>query len=853
MDALSRGRTPAAAAAAALALGILTASSGLFESHSPESLCALAAVLLAPPVVHLVYTRAGRLGAAVPAVLVDVSLVAALAVGGGALHEVQHRLVAASDVSNFAPADSLSVDVSVLEVRERPGRRPSAVGKVVQLADSDRATLAVGRRDTAPAASGLETGGRGLEERAARGASGVLWLSWPEGHVPPQRGELVRVTGALTRPRRARNPGSFDFERYLRSRGIRALLSVKTTERLRPARGAARAAAWVESTVRARLAGEPGALLVGLLLGKTSSIPDELLESFRRSGTVHVLAVSGLHVGFICLIAHALLRLFRVPPRPARLLILPCLVGFVALVGPRPSVVRASIMAAAFVIAWSLEKRPNPLNTVGLAAIAILVGRPGALSDLGFALSFGATAAIVTLFPMLRAPLSIACRIGRTGRLVVDSVALSVAAQLGVAPVLVASFGQVSIAAAVANVAVVPLAAFAVTSGMAMLATASVPSASRLFAAAAFAALKSAQAVSTLLSRVDAASLSVPNRLWPAFAAATFGLGLVAVTRRRHPGRRRPTLLACAAAAVSVLAIALTLSLNGPGRSHPRLVVFDVGQGDAILLEMPRLRRVLIDAGDAWGTPHGPDAGRDVVVPYLKAAGAGPLDVLAVTHAHRDHFGGALSVLTSCGAERLALGRRSAGDAALSELARAARHAGSHVYYVTQCETLLAAPLCTLVVVWPPGTSGTGATENERSIVIHARMPGVRLLLTGDIEARSERELTSQRVPLRADVLKVPHHGSATSSSVGFIGAVGPRLALVSVGAGNRYGHPDDAVLARLAGTGAEVMRTDRDGALVIDLLRGRVVATGFASGRKVVLRYSHPSTGDGPTATTER
>ena len=589
------------------------------------------------------------------------------------------------------------------------------------------------------------------------------------------------------------------------------------------------------------------------MIGKTSSIPDELLDSFRRSGTVHVLAVSGLHVGFIGLVAYALLRLFRVPARPARLLVLPCLAAFVALVGPRPSVVRASIMAAAFVVAWSLERKPNPLNTVGLAAITILLVRPGALSNLGFGLSFGATTAIVVLFPMLRPSRALAGRLGRAGRFLADSLTLSATAQLGVAPVLVAAFGHVSIAAALANIAVVPLAGFSVVSGMAMLATVRVPAISRLFAASAFAALKGAAEVSTLFAQVDAASISVPTRLWPAFAAATLGLGLIAATLRGRV-RRRATLCMCAVVGLSVAAIACALAFAGPGRSHPRLVVFDVGQGDAILLEIPRRRRVLIDAGDAWNSPGGRDAGRDVVVPYLRAVDTGRLDVLVVTHAHRDHFGGARSVLTACGADNLVLPRGSGGRAPFSELAAAARSAGSSVSWVARGDTLTATRLCTLAVLWPPEAPCANAyTENDRSVVIRAGMPGVALLLTGDIEARAESGMVSRASTLRADVLKIPHHGSATSSSVEFIEAVRPRVGLVSVGAGNRYGHPDAALLSRFEEAGVDILRTDRDGAIIVDVLDDRIVARGFASGRKVVLRYRHPAIGVGPTTAIER
>lgn len=798
----------------------------------------MAAALLAPAAVNMVYgwsaavrSRRRRWPVRTPECLtgpagtwrritVDVALLSALAVAGAALFGVRHALVDPSDVSVVARGQVTSLDVAIREVRGRPSGRPSAVARVVQ-----------------------------------GGVSGLLWLTWPADHDPPERGELLRVTGALRRPGPPRNPAAFDFARYLSNRGIGATLSVERTERLGRARGAAWASAWVERTVRERIGGEAGALMAGLLLGRTSAIPDACLESFRRAGTVHVLAVSGLHVGFISVAVYALLRVARVPRRAARTLIVPVLAAFVAVVGPRPSVVRASIMAAALIGGWSFERRPNPLNAVGLAATAILLARPGALFDLGFALSFAATTAIITLFQTIRGPLSALDRLGRAGRLLGDSLAVSASAQLGVAPVLVAAFGHVSVAALLANLAVVPLAGFAVISGMAMLTTACAPQVSRVFAAAAFVSLKAAGALSAVVGGSTWASVSLARRLWPAPATAAIGLALVTLAKRA--GRlTRPSRMRGAFAVVWLTAATLTAALvwSGPGRDHLRLIVFDVGQGDAILLETRGGRRALVDAGGAWGGPAGGDAGRDVVLPYLLAAGGSHLDLVVATHAHADHVGGLASLLRACSVGTLALPLASRGNREMSDLAGSAGRLGAQVMWVARGDTLLASPSCTLTVVWPPPGPCPGTpTENDGSIVLRVGAPGVAFLLTGDVEATAERAVVAGGAGLRADVLKVPHHGSRSSSCAEFLRAVGPSLGLVSVGRNNRYGHPDDATLERLRLAGVDVLRTDADGAIVVDVGRNRVVATGFASGRTIVARGRRQSTGSGPATATER
>ena len=852
MIASSHGRMPAAVVAAALALGIFLASRDLLGPPSPATLCAVSASLLAAVSVNAVHggrrrARAARRGSvtraageqgattdrrpgrrrdvrgSLPALLADIILLTAVALGGASLYQARHRLIATTDISLLAPAEALTVDVSVVQVRGGAGRPPRAVGRV-------------------------------LPGPTAAGTSGLLWLSWPRGGPAPERGSHVRVTGELKLPRAARNPGGFDFAGYLQNRDMRSVLAVRSAELLREPRGAARAAAWVERATRAKLAGETGALLTGLLLGKTTALPEELVASFRRSGTVHVLAVSGLHVGFICAAAYLLLRLLRVPLRPARLLVVPCLVVFISIVGPRPSVIRASVMATAFVVAWSLERRPNSLNTLGLACLVIMLARPGALCDLGFVLSFAATTAIVTIYPALRSLLSALGRLGRLGRLAADSLSISISAQLGVAPVLVATFGTVSSVAPIANLLVVPMAGFAMLSGAMMLASTCVPVVSRLFAGAAHVSLEGAMAVSSALSAHDAASVEMATRLWPAFAMAAAAAAGMAVARRAGALGRRATFASLGVVVLSVATLALWLHLTGPGRGHPRLTVLDVGQGDAILLQIPGRHSVLIDAGTAWGDSLGRDAGRDVVLPCLRRGGISRLDLLVVTHGHGDHFGGVASVLKGCGTREFAMPSASAEHRALVGLAEAALSAGAEVTLAARGDTLLCVRSCTLAVLWPPERGSEGAaTENDRSLVIRAGFAGATVLLTGDIETPAERRIVALGETVRADVLKVPHHGSDTSSSAAFTRAVAPRAALVSVGRGNRYGHPDPAVMARLAGSGAEVLRTDLDGAIVVDILSDRILIQGFASGRRVTLDYGKRVGGRGPATATER
>jgi competence protein ComEC len=283
------------------------------------------------------------------------------------------------------------------------------------------------------------------------------------------------------------------------------------------------------------------------------------------------------------------------------------------------------------------------------------------------------------------------------------------------------------------------------------------------------------------------------------------------------------------------------------------MVVLDVGQGDAVMIEMPRGRNVLIDAGVSWGGTSGGDAGARVIVPYLRSRGVNGLDALVVTHGHRDHYGGAPSVMRACRPRVVVLPTGYETSDGLRETAQAAESLGVRVKAVASGDTLVSTDSCRLVVLSPPRRPRKrDEAENDRSVIVRAELGHTVTLLTGDAQAAAEIALLDRPRLLRGGILKVAHHGSGTSSTPDFLRAVSPGLAVISVGQGNRYGHPDASVVERLRGVGAAVLRTDLDGAVLIDVMRDRAVARGFASGERQILFYGSPQGDAGPTTTVE-
>jgi competence protein ComEC len=616
-----------------------------------------------------------------------------------------------------------------------------------------------------------------IERVADAPRSGTVQLT-AYGPLPPlAQGQRLTALARLGRPVGYQNPGTFDYAAFLARRGISAIGTLRARditvldERSPPWHARVRRRA--VTAMQEALPPASAALLAGLLLGERTALPPEIDTAFRRAGVYHVLAVSGSNVALIAATTWALLALGRAPRRVAALGALVAVAGFAAVTGPDPSVVRAALMAGLVLTALLLEREAAVVNSLALAGLVILAVRPADLHDPGFQLSFAATAGIV-LAPLPR------------GRLLTP-LAVSAAAQLAVLPIGLVHFNQVSTVGVLANLAVVPLAGLATVLGLFALAAGLVSAAlaSWLFAAA--------WPILLLLRGAAAAAAAVPGALvhLPApgpLAVACYCAALGAGLAAWHARAGRPRLTrALAVAAVGLLLVSVIATL-APTLRRPdgrlRVTVLDVGQGDAIVVEGPDGRTVLVDAGS--GGPYRLDAGERVVAPFLWNRGVLALHAVVVTHADADHAGGMAAVRRLFTVRDGWDGDVSAGPLALGG-----------------------------AVVTPLAAAPAG--RNDAARVLRVDFGLASILLASDIEHAGERALATSAASLRATVLKVPHHGSRTSTGPELLARVRPTIALVSVGARNPYGHPDAGVLTRLAAAGADVYRTDHDGALLLE------------------------------------
>ncbi|HET6603922.1 MAG TPA: DNA internalization-related competence protein ComEC/Rec2 [Xanthomonadaceae bacterium] len=678
------------------------------------------------------------------------------------------------------------------------GQELAIQGTVVGLPRSDegrqRFDLAIERAASAPE----------IEGRRVR-------LSW-YGRAPlVLSGARWHLQVRLKRPRGVQNPGGFDFERHALERRLAATGYVRegpANRRLDAARGIDAWRAGASARMHAVLGPADARFVAALAVGDTRALSQPDWEVLRATGTTHLFAISGFHVGLVAGFAVLLLRaLYRLWPQAGLHLPLPPAAavaglagaaGYAALAGYELPAVRTVLMIAVAVLAIALRRAASSWQVFALALAAVLLADPLAPLGAGFWLSFVGVAWLLLCMP----------RAGTAspGRLLLRAQGV---ATVGLLPLTVWFFGQASIVGALANLVAVPWISLVVVplclAGTGLAAVAEAAGAWGWYAAAW--AMRPLWWLLERAASLDGALVYLPEPGPAALLAAAAG-ALWLLLPRALPGKP--------------LACLLWLPLLLPARSAPlpgelELEVLDVGQGLAVLLRTAS-STLVYDAGPAF--PEGLDHGHATVVPAIHALAHPAPQALVLSHADNDHAGGSGS-LRRAFAPLPAL----SGEPRRAGL-RARCRAGEHWWRDG------------VRFDWLHPPRHFPELGNDSSCVLRIRAAGGAVLLPGDISTAIESRLLSAGIDLRAQVLLVPHHGSRSSSSPAFIEAVGPRLAIASAGHGNRFGHPAAEVQARYLERGAHWISTAQAGAVTVRLQRdGRILVR---QRRKAVRRFWH-------------
>ena len=669
--------------------------------------------------------------------------------------------------------------------------------------------------------------------------------------VPLRYGRQVTLTGVLEQAQDKRNPGGFDYRAYLARQGVDGIIDAKGLLRIGQQRGFL-PLRWIEALriqteqiIDTIYTGasitEPSLhaqLLKGILLGKRSDLPTETLDIFRNSGTFHVLAVSGLHVGLVAMFCYFGFRCFRLPEKIRCLLTIAAVLIYACLIGFRPSVFRASLMAILFLFATVIDRDANLFNLLGVAALVLLLLNPLQLWDVGFQLSFVAVTAIVYFVPKMEKPLrrlwesedgaapqqpiSILTKYRNAAvKWLVLSYLVTLAAQIGTTPLIAYHFFRTYPLGIVVGPFAVGLVSLIVAIGMVSVCVGFIylPFAKLL-------ALLNHAIISIFLALIDLFGQAwgvvklAPPSLGICVLYVTIFLGIASLRYVRRYWR--------IASLVGLSAIAIWVwdtAFHEKGRLL-EVVTLDVGQGDATFVRFPDNQTMLVDGGvqrsyydQKKQRSVDYDVGERIIEPYLDFRGIRKLDMVVLTHPDIDHGGGLVYILENFEIGRVLGISDLPIDSQTHRRLRAIVKADGIPYAFPYAGEIELTPTATLHLLHPIDAASTNLLDqdkNDDSLVIKLTYREVDILFTGDIGKKAETRLIASGADLRSEILKVPHHGSRTSSTVPFIDAVRPRYAIFSLGQNSLYQFPHSDVVARYQERGCVLLRTDEVAAITL-------------------------------------
>lgn len=618
-------------------------------------------------------------------------------------------------------------------------------------------------------------------------------------------GDSLYIEGEFKQPEEARNYKGYNYKQYLKTKKIIGTVELEKAKILKSSNGSFihNIQKYIKDTINGTLTDEEGNLLLAILLGDKDKLSEDIQESFKTSNLSHMLAVSGAHVSYIILGLTYVLQNSIIGKKNGKIVCIIFLLVFMAITNFTPSVTRACIMAILTLFSGIIYRKSDVYTNISVATLITLIFNPYSLLDLGFQLSYGGTIGIIIFIKRIQEKKSNSKVINYIKQMAL----VSVYANIIIIPIMMYHFNTVSLTFIISNIMASPILGIIVITGfLFIIASITVKPLTRLIAIFIKPILSILIKISQICSKLPFSSILVVTP-YIFNVISYYAIILYCIKSKKN---NKCKIIICL---LIVLILINFIIYIFPQKL--RIFFIDVGQGDSTLIITPDKKTVLIDGGGSDSF----DVGEKVLLPYLLDRRILKIDYVLISHFDTDHCGGILTIMEKVKVKNIIISEQAEHSENYERFKKLMINKKIRLIEVKKGDKIKIGGYSEFKILFPPSRLLSENPLNNNSIVAQFNYNNFKMLFTGDIEKLAEQQiLKTEKAEIRADILKVAHHGSKTSSIPEFIKAVRPKIALIGVGKNNTFGHPNQQTIKNLENIKCRIYRTDLQGEIIIKI-----------------------------------
>ncbi len=618
-------------------------------------------------------------------------------------------------------------------------------------------------------------------------------------------GDSLYIEGEFKQPEEARNYKGYNYKQYLKTKKIIGTVELEKAKILKSSNGSFihNIQKYIKDTINGTLTDEEGNLLLAILLGDKDKLSEDIQESFKTSNLSHMLAVSGAHVSYIILGLTYVLQNSIIGKKNEKIVCIIFLLFFMAITNFTPSVTRACIMAVLTLFSGIIYRKSDVYTNISVAALITLIFNPYNLLDLGFQLSYGGTIGIIIFIKRIQEKKSNSKVINYIKQMAL----VSIYANIIIIPIMMYHFNTVSFTFIISNIMASPILGIIVITGfLFIIASITVKPLTRLIAIFIKPILSILIKISQICSKLPFSNILVVTP-YMFNVISYYAIILYCIKSKKN---NKCKIIICL---LIVLILINFIIYIFPQKL--RIFFIDVGQGDSTLIITPDKKTVLIDGGGSDSF----DVGKKVLLPYLLDRRILKIDYVLISHFDTDHCGGILTIMEKVKVKNIIISEQAEHSENYERFKKLMIHKKIRLIEVKKGDKIKIGRYSEFKILFPTSRLLSENPLNNNSIVAQFNYNNFKMLFTGDIEKLAEQQiLKAEKAEIRADILKVAHHGSKTSSIPEFIKAVKPKIALIGVGKNNTFGHPNQQTIKNLENIKCRIYRTDLQGEIIIKI-----------------------------------